>query len=512
MAGRAFFAFLLSFFSVLVLLVLLSPPPSSSSSQSPTFTPPPTFTPLPSPTPTPRPPQAIAVLTATNWGADFWACSSGCSYVEDWRRPPSGTTFILYEGGCLTISVSHTASIVAAGNHPGPSRFRYFRLAAAPLTTSPVSLTALLSFTASAGPAACWCAGPICGRGSSAFEAKLACWDQTGQVRRLLDCGDSFYVSTSMNVRCLPNRIKDFIFEYNFDVSAGCLYSTCGGSVASRGSAALVVCAGGQASLEPVGCRCEGPGSCFWDSLSRRFEVSGTNPPMNGVVALSDWTGAALWALDYGHELIFLPRFTQTRKLTLTQPGYWFLDVDRDCPLPFARGDLGYLTRSLSLDVVCPNDTGYIYAYYAPSPTTRLICTIPAGAWFVTGFPPVAAGQDVPWLRYTRVFSLASPVFVISNSYAISEVWTAWDAGGGLRPSVPTLTVPIITRPIGSQCIVAPPDLFAQTFDVDQVEVCLDLVAFRFSDDIPWGNALLDALVLGVAAILVFAGIRSLRE
>jgi hypothetical protein len=232
---------------------------------------------------------------------------------------------------------------------------------------------------------------------------------------------------------------------------------------------------------------------------------------MNGVVQLSDWTGAELQTLDYGHEVIFLPHFTLTRKITLTQPGYWYLDVDSDCPLPLTRGNLGYLPGSLSLDVVCPNDTGYVYAYYAPSPTTRLVCTIPAGTWLVTGFPPVAAGQDVPWLRYTRVVTLASPIFVISNSYAISEVWTVWDIGG-LRPSIPTSTVPIITRPVGSQCIIVPPDLFAQTFGVDQVEVCLDLVAFRFSDDIPWGNALLDVLVLGVAAVLVFAGIRSLRE
>jgi hypothetical protein len=515
MTSRAFLAMAVSFFAVLVLLVVFSPSVSSSpSSQSlPTFTPVPTFTPLPSPTPTPAPPRAIAVFTVTEWKTDNYACSSNCSYTEDWRRPLSGTTFILYEGGCLTISLSHVASIVAADNHPGPSRYRYFHLSAAPLTTSPVTLTIGFSATASAGPASCWCNQSICGRAESGFGAKVSCWDQSARVwfRQIATCGISSYVFTSTAVRCLPDHIRDFYFDYDFDVAAGCFYSTCGGSISSRGNATLVICAGDWIPFVPSGCRCEGPGTCFWCPLSQRFEVRGTNPPANGVVQLSDWTEAELWTLDYGHELIFLPQFDMPRKITLTQPGYWYLDVDPDCPLPLTRGDLGYLSGSLSLDVVCPNDTGYVYAYYAPSPTTRLICTIPAGTWLVTGFPPVAAGQDVPWLRYTRVVTLASPIFVISNSYAISEVWTVWDSGGGLRPGIPTSTVPIVTRPIDSRCIIVPPDLFARTFKVDQVEVCLDLVAFRFNG-VPWGDALLDALVLGVAAILVFAGIRSLRE
>ena len=514
MASRAFLAVILSFFSVLVLLVVLSPSVSSSPQSLPTFTPVPTFTPLPAPTPTPPPPRPIAVFTVTEWGADYYNCSSNCSYTEDWRRPPSGTVFILYEGSCLTIPVSHIASIAVADNHPGPSRYRYFHLAAAPLTTSPVTLTVAFSTTAAAGPAACWCNQAICGHASSAFEAKVSCWDQAVRIwsQQPADCGSAFYVFTSTTVRCLPSHIRDFYFDYRFDLGGGCLYATCGGSVSSRGSASLVICAGGLVPLVPTGCRCEGPGTCYWCPASQRFEVRGTNPPANGVVQLSDWTGAELYVLEYGHELIVLPHFTLTRRITLTQPGYWYLDTS--CPLPIVRGDLGYLSRSLSLDVACPNDVGHIYAYYAPSPTTRLVCTIPAGTWLVTGFPPVAQGQDTSWLGYTRFVSLSSPIFVISNSYAISEVWTAWDIGGGdsLRPRIPTSTVPVVTRPVGSQCLVVPPDLFAQTFDVSQVEVCLDLVAFRFSDDMPWGNALLDVLVLGVAAILVFAGIRSLRE
>jgi len=232
---------------------------------------------------------------------------------------------------------------------------------------------------------------------------------------------------------------------------------------------------------------------------------------MNGVVQLSDWAGAVLEVYPYGLERVSFSPFTISRRVTLTQSGFWWIDVPVTCPLPFLRGDLGY-TANASFDIVCPAG-GYLSAYYAPSPTTRLVCTIPAGTWAVTAFPPLYDSPEAfrPPAVDFGLITLTSPVLVISNSYAVSEVWLL--ARSVLTvPTLPTLTAPIITSPLATDCFTVPPGLFADVFDVEQVSVCLDLIGFRFTDDLPWANVLMDILVLGVTAVMVFAGIRSLRE